>query len=522
MRRRLVLTVLLSLSACASLPAAPLDTGAKAAPPALDNEEAGRFASELVLIADQIARQYLRPIPRSRLLFAGLSGLYEEVQVPVPENLLAKLEEAMKATGPDTDSDEKVPDRDVDGTPLAVTPITREVVRVRQALGNRPTLRPQAGLRQAVQGMMKALDPYSKVVDGQELRRSSGDDLNRGIGVELATEEVSGPVRIKTVVLGSPAQRAGIRPGDRISHIDGKPVDGAQRNLLLLRQTQEGDETPDTKKVELTLLPGISKTPRKVTLDQRFYKPETVVGARRDPDEAWNFLLDPKRKLGYIRLGALEHGTADDLQQALLKLKADDVRGVVLDLRWSPGGFLNEAVLIARMFLNEGQIATVKSRARDDDQVYRVQAESPWGQLPLIVLVNGETSGGSELIAAALQDNKRAKIVGQRTFGKGSVQTMLALPFENAGVKLTSGNFIRPSGKALHRFPDSRPTDAWGVHPDEGLNWPISADLSKQLQEWWLLQSLRPSRADDVLPLDDPEKDPQRQAAVAALVKQLK
>ena len=134
-----------------------------------------------------------------------------------------------------------------------------------------------------------------------------------------------------------------------------------------------------------------------------------------------------------------------------------------------------------------------------------------------MILVNGETSGGSELVAAALQDNRRGVVVGQRTFGKASVQTMLALPMPNTGLKLTSGNFIRPSGKALHRFPDSKLKDDWGVRPDPELTLPITADLSRQLYHWWQEPSIRPSTANDPLPLDDPENDPQRQAALKVL-----
>src|SRR5262249_58851975 len=121
------------------------------------------------------------------------------------------------------------------------------------------------------------------------------------------------------------------------------------------------------------------------------------------------------------------------------------VRGLILDLRWCPGGYLNEAVEVADLFLGAGVVATVKSRGREDT-VYRSTDGGKFRDCPVVVLVNGETSGGAELIAAALQDHKRACVVGQRTLGKASVQTPLAVGVEGTGFKLTSGTFVRPAG----------------------------------------------------------------------------
>src|SRR5262249_14747829 len=135
--------------------------------------------------------------------------------------------------------------------------------------------------------------------------------------------------------------------------------------------------------------------------------------------------------------------------------------------------------------------------------------------IPLLLLVNGETSGGGELVAAALQDNGRAVVAGQRTFGKGTIQ--LPLLREGYPFKLTKGTFGRPSGKTSQRPPDSKPTDDGGVRPDGDHELPITAELSKRLKEWHTLQVLRPPSDRSALPIDDPEADPQRQAAVQML-----
>jgi carboxyl-terminal processing protease len=262
--------------------------------------------------------------------------------------------------------------------------------------------------------------------------------------------------------------------------------------------------------------PGKSE-PRTFKLERAEYRPETVFGVRRREGGAWDHMIDPERKIGYIRVGALEHGTAEDVQQALTRLMADQMRGVILDLRWSPGGFLNEAIWIARLFLQKGVIATVESRRAQDEQVYKADADGAFLDMPVIVLVNSETMGGAELIAAALEDNQRGVIAGQRSFGKGSVQTVLTLPYPEMGLKLTSGSFLRPSGKGLHRFPDNKHADDWGVRSEPGLEMRLSGDLSTQLREWYLIHALRPVQSDEALPLDDPEKDPQRQQALLAM-----
>jgi carboxyl-terminal processing protease len=197
------------------------------------------------------------------------------------------------------------------------------------------------------------------------------------------------------------------------------------------------------------------------------------------------------------------------------------MRGLVLDLRWCPGGFIKEATECAELFLGEKVIARTKER--NQERVFRSTGEPKFQDLPVVVLINGATSGGGELIAAALQDHGQPRIcvAGQRSLGKGSIQTSVFLPGANLGMKVTSGTFLRPSGKNLHRFADSKPQDDWGVRPDAGLEFPISPALERQLRQWWLLQTLRPGPSREVLPLDDPEADPQRQAAAQALQDQL-
>src|SRR5262249_38197940 len=159
--------------------------------------------------------------------------------------------------------------------------------------------------------------------------------------------------------------------------------------------------------------------------------------------------------------------------------------------------------------LGLGVIATERGRNRDD-VVFRSTDLDKLRGFPVVLLVNGLTSGGAELIAAALQDHGRGFVVGQRTLGKASVQKTLHLGIPGVALRLTTGAFLRPTGKNLHRCPTSRPSDDWGVRPDDGGDARVSAELGARLRQWWAWQSLRPGGSAERLPLDDPRADPQQ------------
>jgi carboxyl-terminal processing protease len=162
------------------------------------------------------------------------------------------------------------------------------------------------------------------------------------------------------------------------------------------------------------------------------------------------------------------------------------------------------------------------TRNGDETAVTEAEVETGHTDFPLVVLVNGDTSGGGELIAAALQDHGRAVVAGQRTVGKASVQSeldqsIINVPMMIPKFKLTRATFVRPSGKNLQRFPDSKPSDDWGIRPDPGRELPLSVELGRQLKEWYQWQVLRPYDSREALPLDDPENDPQREGAFQVL-----
>lgn len=485
------LTVLIPTALAGPLPAGPANN------PHL-RTEAQEFAQQLSYTLSLVAQQYVRPVAGEELLGAALRGLYEAARVPVPAGLDAELKRAT------TEKEQ-----------LAL------LSRCRQQLGDVEPLRSGGAMRAACQGLTRVLDPHSVVVTGEDLRRGSGVDSHAGVGLTLADNLGVGPIVVKAVLPGSPAQVAGLRPGDEITHVGDKDLAGMTSAVarLLLDQGGPGDVRPVSfadapERVEVTLRRGGEK-PQKLALERKAFRAETVLGVRRRDDNTWDYLADRKNRIAHVRIGAVGNGTALELRNVLAALESDGCRGLVLDLRWCPGGYLQESINAAALFLGECKVATIKSR--DKEIPHASTKAHKFLDLPILVLVNGETSGGAELIAAALQDNGRAKVAGQRTLGKGSIQSMLALSVADAGLKVTTGTFVRPSGKALHRAPSSTPRDDWGVRPDVDLR--TSPELAKQLKEWWLLQTLRPGPSNEALPLDDPTADPQRLAAVAALLR---
>jgi len=274
--------------------------------------------------------------------------------------------------------------------------------------------------------------------------------------------------------------------------------------------------------VELTLRRAGTKGSWQVKLELQSFQPETVLGVARAEDNSWDYILDREHKIAHVRIAWVGNDTAGVLAQVLNRLQEAGMRGLILDVRWCPGGYLLESASSAALFLDEGTLATVSMRDETGAKREITYTCSDYHhglclQVPVVVLVNGQTSGGAELIAAALQDHKRARVVGQRTLGKASVQSPVAIGVPTAGMKLTSGSFARPSGKNLHRDPDSGPGADWGVRPDPGLEFRVSAELGQQLREEWLQQTLRPGLSNERLPLDNPAKDPQAQAALHAL-----
>ncbi len=315
----------------------------------------------------------------------------------------------------------------------------------------------------ALRGMMEELDPYSNYISPDDLARFNVqvEQEFSGIGIQVTIDPNSKRLTVTSPLPGTPAYKAGVKAGDTIMNINGKTtekmtVDDAVKVL----KGKEGEEVTigvtHAGKTEVELL----KMPRaKIHV-------ATVQGDIYKTDGTWNFMVDPEKKIGYIRLTAFSRNTASELRKALIDLTSHGMKGLILDLRFNPGGLLTSAVEIADLFLEEGKIVSTKGR-NTEERVQYAKRPGTFSGFPMAVLVNRYSASASEIVSAALQDHKRAVVVGERTWGKGSVQNVIELESGKSALKLTTASYHRPSGKNIHRFPDSKDSDEWGVMPDE-------------------------------------------------------
>ena len=320
----------------------------------------------------------------------------------------------------------------------------------------------------AIKGVLSELDPYSNYINPDELGgfRTSVESQFGGIGIQITPED--GQIKISSPLVGTPAYKAGVLAGDRILSIEGQPTRGLTLDEVVKRLKGEVG-TPVTFTVRHSLT-GKEET---FSIKRELIHVDTVMGDARQGDDSWNFMLDPDSRIGYIRISAFSHDTAADLKKALEKLRQQKMRGLILDLRFNPGGLLTSAVDVCNLFISEGRIVSTQGR-NTPERVWDATPSTKFEGFPMVVLVNEYSASASEIVSACLQDHHRAVIVGERTWGKGSVQNVIELEDGKSALKLTTATYTRPNGHNIHRFPDAKETDEWGVKPNDGMEVKLS------------------------------------------------
>jgi carboxyl-terminal processing protease len=336
-----------------------------------------------------------------------------------------------------------------------------------------------------INGGLERLDPHSAYIPPREYKQFEKQSEGKfgGVGIQIQVgldRQNRGQLIVTSPMPGTPAYEAGVLAGDLIVKIDGKSTENMRMNEAVdLIQGEPG------QKVTLTVLHEGTKDPVDIDITRAIITVPSVLGDRRRADnpKAWDFMLDQQSKIGYIRLTNFSKTAAREMQDALGELQRDGVRGLIIDLRNNPGGLLKAAVEISDLFLTDGRIVSTKGR-NHKEEVYDAKADGtlllPAGRYPMAVLVNKYSASASEIVAAALQDHQRAVIVGERTYGKGSVQNIIEMHegAKASALKLTTASYWRPNGKNIHRFPDSKDGDEWGVRPDAGFEVPMKEEES--------------------------------------------
>jgi C-terminal peptidase prc len=523
------------------------------APPAapanstVDRNQAVQFATLVNFAGQKVREMYMADVTMRDLITGAIRGLYEEAGQKMPDETLLALKNAGESS----------------------TDLLNVLIDARVRIGSLPALSGPHSLIAAINGFKHATDPYCGLASprinsyvsvdfdfglGLELDGASGQRMSiyrieRGVATgvypptgmfgpvqkpDAVTSPASFPWRIRRIIPGGPAQRAGLHVGDLLTHLDGEEITAENANRLFAKLADPGQAIdPNTgrplpvKRV-LRFKRGTDRV-IPVTIETQSYTPESVFGVVRNAEGKWDCLLDRDAKIGYIRLGAVEQDCEKQVMEMLAELEKQGCKALIFDLRWCPGGYVTPGTNIASLFLKSGDVIAQVSVKRSPNgiaplpETYRANLPfaGKFTSVPMVVLVGSETTGGGELIAAALQDNGRCEVMGQRTAGRASIQQSTDVGFAQMQFKVTTGSTLRPNGKPRGRMPDSKPTDEWGIRPDPGLEVPVTPDVAAKVKSWAEEHALRPADSTTALPFDDPAKDPFRAAALAHLRKKL-
>jgi carboxyl-terminal processing protease len=315
----------------------------------------------------------------------------------------------------------------------------------------------------AIKGMLGKLDPHSSYISPDDLDRfkSSVDSQFGGIGIQVTLE--NGQLTVISPLVGSPAYEAGVQAGDRILEIEGKSTEGIDLDEAVRRMKGETGTS-----VTITVVHAAGGERKTLKINREVIHVETVLGDRRKADDRWDFMFDHDRRIGYIRITAFSRDTARDVEVALKELKKQNLRGLILDLRFNPGGLLTSAIEISDLFVAEGRIVSTEGR-NSPERAWDARKPGTYEGFPIAVLINRYSASASEIVSACLQDHELAVVIGERSYGKGSVQNVIELEGGKSALKLTTAGYLRPSGKNIDRetAKGSGKADEWGVTPNE-------------------------------------------------------
>ncbi len=424
----------------------------------LDRAAAATFAKTVMSAIREVTRYYVKKLNPNDMVVWAIKGLYRQVD----EKLPAKIEAQLK------DVPEMKPEELVD-----------LLTEARLALGKREDLDKNKDIDFTLKRMLyKHTDPYTTYIDPEEKAKLEKDIRGRfpGVGIQIRKDTATDQLLVVTPIKGSPAYKAGIQAGDLITSVKltvdkkGDTLDKPEiipTKGLKLNDAVDKITGPAGTPVQLTVQREGESKPLVFDLKRDYVVVESVLGFKRDSRDEWDYTIDPVNKIGYIRLTQFARNSDKDIEEVMRKLVKSGIKGFILDLRNNPGGLLDVAINISDLFVDDGVIVSIRERGTPE-QEFGGHSRDSLLDFPMVCLINGYSASGSEIVSACLQDHDRAYLIGERSYGKGSVQHIRGFRPTGGEIKLTTATFWRPSKKNLNKASTAgKEEDVWGVTPNK-------------------------------------------------------
>ena len=434
----------------------------------------------------ELNAKYIKPFSRGELTAFAIRGLFHEADEALP----ADIADALK-------------------TPKSLTEgrMKELLIEARVRLGKREDLDDVKGADATLHALMSGLnDPHTLYFTKEEYAVFSKQLEGRfpGVGIIIRRDAVRDGLLVVTPIKGSPAFRAGIQAGDIIAEVrlevdkQGNPLPADAKKVFSTKGMKTDDAVklitgkPETP-VTLIIDREGEKAPKEIRILRNYVMVETIYGVVRKDNMEWSYYLDPDSKIAYIHIESFlftqgEFGTYADLKRALAQLKRTGLNGLVIDVRNNPGGSLAAVVEMCELFVGREDIVTTKERDVSQNYTYRGQQAGD-KSYPIVVLINGYSASASEILAACLQDHGRATVMGERSYGKGSVQRVKEFKYTEGRLKYTDARYYPPSGRnidkiAMEQDPELKKKDEWGVKPDVGFEIKLTREERTDWNEY--------------------------------------
>ncbi len=440
----------------------------------LSEKDAGRYAITVMNAANLVRKAYYKDVAKAPLVGHAIEGMYKSVEEKIPSDLQTRL-----------DGVKEMKDAEL----LTLLKDARQQLGVREDLGK------GQDITYSLNALLAKLDRHTGYIPPEVVQKFRDETAGsfRGIGVQIRRNEALDQLQVVTPIFGSPAHKAGMKANDVIttivSEVDpktGQPYDEPKTTPTKGMTTEDAVKLikgqPGTRIKLLVEREGVAK-PMEFTLIRKDIEVESVLGHKRnEKTDTWNYVIDPENKICYVRLTQFSENTYGELEKVMKQLSKEGIKGFILDLRFNPGGLLDSSIKISDLFIDDGMIVTIRHRDGKETS-YVGRTDGSYLTFPMVCLVNGGSASASEIVSACLQDHGRAIIMGSRSFGKGSVQTIHG--FDNKSIlKLTTATFWRPSGRNLNKSSTKgKDTDEWGVTPNKGFEIKLSKKEENDLFE---------------------------------------